>query len=319
MAPERVSVVVPVWNNRALTRTFLDSLKSLPPRASYRLVVVDNGSEDGIQDDLREAAGRGELDLVRNAENLGYARATNQGIAVHPGSELVLLLNNDMIALPGWLDGLVEEMDAHPNADAVGSLLLYEDLRSIQHAGMTAGRVRGRITAIHRWQYRMLERTPQAETGGEVVAVTGASMLVRRSAFERVGTLSEGYLNGFEDLDLCWRIRRGGRTIRYTPRSRLVHLESRTPGRRNREEANRALFDEVWGTSPLETGEDFLADLRELRLRRRLEVEPGNPWALAGLRRIVDGREDGEAAELEARLASSPSSWLTKAAARVFA
>lgn len=319
MASERVSVVVPVWNNRDLTRAFLDSLKAQPTRTSYRLVVVDNGSEDGIQDDLREAADRGELDLVRNEENLGYARATNQGIAVHPGSELVLLLNNDMIALPGWLDGLVEELDAFAQCDAVGSLLLYEDRRSIQHAGMTAGRVRGRITAIHRWQYRLLERTPEAETGGEVLAVTGASMLVRREALERVGTLREGYLNGFEDLDLCWRIRNGGRSIRYAPRSRLVHLESRTPGRRAREEANRALFDEFWGQTPLETREDFLADLRELRLRRRLEREPTDPWALSGLRKLVAVRRDGEAAELDHRLASSPAGRLGKWLARVFA
>ena len=183
----RVSVVVPVWNNRELTRDFLHSLRVQRDTTAYRLVVVDNGSTDGIQTDLVEAAGRGELDLVRNEENLGYARATNQGIPVHPETEFVLLLNNDMIALPGWLDGLVGELEAHPEADVAGSLLLYEDRDTIQHAGMSAGRVDGRVTVIHRWQFRRLGRTPQACRSQDVAAVTGASMLVRRDAFRQIG------------------------------------------------------------------------------------------------------------------------------------
>lgn len=315
----RVSVVVPVWNNRGLTRDFLGSLAASTDATPFRLVVVDNGSTDGVQTDLVQAAGRGELDLVRNEENLGYARATNQGIAVHPETEYVLLLNNDMIALPGWLDGLVGELEAHPGADVAGSLLLYEDRETIQHAGMSAGRVKGRVTSIHRWQFRRLGRTPEALRAQEVVAVTGASMLVRREAFRRLGVLSEGYLNGFEDLDFCWRIRRDGRSIRYAPASRLVHLESRTPGRRAREEANRALFDTMWGKTHVATEVGFLEDLRELRLRRRLETQPTNPWALAGLRRLVAPRRDGEAVELEARLAGSDATPWRKWLARIFA
>jgi len=313
----RVLVVVPVWNNRSLTIDCLESLAREGARTSFEIAVVDNGSNDGVEDDLRRLSDSGLIHLVRNASNLGYARATNQGVAAVADTEFVLLLNNDTLALPGWLDGLVDDLDRHPEADVAGSLLVYGDRTTIQHAGMVAGRIRGRLLMFHRWQFRTLQRTPEALRAGEVDAVTGASLLVRRRTFESVGGLSERYVNGFEDSDFCWKVSTSGRKIRYVPSSRLVHLESRTPGRRRMEEANARLFQATWGHLAVETSEDFHRDLRELRLRRRLEHRPDDPLLLRPLLRLVEPRHDGEAESLRSRIESSPSPRWKKSLARL--
>jgi GT2 family glycosyltransferase len=258
----------------------------------------------------------GGIVLVRNSSNLGYAKATNQGLDAGLDAEYQLLLNNDTLALDGWLDALVDDLDVHPEADIAGSLLLYPEGDAIQHAGMVAGRCRGELKVVHRWQLRSLRRTPEALLAGNVDAVTGASLLVRTSAIRRFGALSEEYRNGFEDLDFCFRLGAADRAVRYVPASRLIHLESRTPGRRSHEDANAALFKASWGTRPrVEADSGFDTILREVRLRKRLERHPADPWVLARLARIVRPRGDGEADELVARISGTDVGWLSRSVA----
>jgi len=306
----RVSVVVPVWNNRDLTLACLASLRERPSRATFRIVVVDNGSTDGVESDLAAMEREGAIVLVRNPSNLGYARATNQGIEAGLDAEYQLLLNNDTLALDGWLDALVDDLDAHPEADIAGSLLLYPGGDAIQHAGMVAGRCGRELKVVHRWQFRSLGRTPEASRPEGIDAVTGASLLVRTAAIRLHGALSEEYRNGFEDLDFCLRLRAAGRAVRYVPGSKLIHLESRTPGRRSHEEANAALFQARWGTGASSSASPaFDAILREVRLRKRLERNPADPWDLARLARVVRPRGDGEADELVARISGCQGWW----------
>lgn len=311
MSP-RVSVVVPVWNNRSLTLDCLASLRERASGTSFRIVVVDNGSTDGIETDLERMEREGAIRRVRNETNLGYAKATNQGIEAGLDAEFQLLLNNDTLALDGWLDALVEDLEGHPEADIAGSLLLYPEGDAIQHAGMVAGRSRGELKVVHRWQLRSLGRTPEALQAGNVDAVTGASLLVRTRAIRDFGALSEDYRNGFEDLDFCFRVGAAGRAVRYVPASRLVHLESRTPGRRAHEEANAALFQARWGSRAFPVQAGFEAILREVRLRKKLERVPGDPVLLARLAGVVRSRGDGEAEELLARIPGSDAGWMRK-------
>lgn len=70
----------------------------------------------------------------------------------------------------------------------------------------------------------------------------------RRDHFTRVGGFDTGYRNSFEDMDLCLKVRRTGGRIQLTPRARLTHLESQTPGRHDFDETNRQLFLATWGT-----------------------------------------------------------------------
>jgi GT2 family glycosyltransferase len=203
---------------------------------SFEVIVVDNASIDGTADFLAQL--NGDVQIIRNDENLGFAKACNQGARAARGRYL-LFLNNDTVPLAGWLEPLVAELEMHPDVAVVGSKLLYED-GTVQHAGVAFSRAHFGPYHIYRG---VPGDVPFVNERREYQCVTAACMLIRRETFEAVGTFDEGYVNGFEDVDLCLKIRERGGRIVYQPRSVLFHLESRTPGRHAHEvENSRRLF-----------------------------------------------------------------------------
>jgi GT2 family glycosyltransferase len=274
------SVIMPVHNRRDLTQQCIEALARVTGDVQWELIVVDNGSTDDTTAFLPSV--RGDLQVIRNAENLGFATACNQGAAAARGRHLVFL-NNDTVPLPGWLAALGREIDSHAEVAVVGSKLLYRD-GTVQHAGLAFAR---RIPLPYHIYSRWPADDPAVNARREVQAVTGACMLVRREAFETVGGFDTGYRNGFEDVDLCLRIRDQGWRVVYQPESVLYHFEGQTPGRKLHDAANGRRFLERWGSRWWLADEDaiYVGDNRAARLvdcagARRLRVEP-----------LTDGRE----------------------------
>jgi glycosyltransferase involved in cell wall biosynthesis len=108
-----LSVVVLAWDNLELTRAFVDSARSNTD-VDYELIIVDNGSRPDAAGYARDAADR----AILNAENRGFARGMNQGLAAARG-EFVAFCNNDIVLPPRWATRLVETMRAHSNAGIV--------------------------------------------------------------------------------------------------------------------------------------------------------------------------------------------------------
>ena len=137
--------------------------------------------------------------------------------------DYLVFLNNDTLPTPGWLDVLVQETERDPELAAVGAKLLFPN-GQVQHAGL----------AIHQsglpfHLYMGFDAGhPAVNYDRDVVAVTGACLLIRCADFTALGGFDERYQNAFEDVDLCLRLRERGRRIRYCHRSLVVHLESVT-------------------------------------------------------------------------------------------
>ena len=130
--PARCAIVIPVHGRAALTRQCIDALLREPRATAVELVVVDDGSPDGTDELLR---GYGDaIRHVRHEEAQGFAASCNDG-ARATDAELLCFLNNDVVPCAGWLDELVAELDAHPDAAVAGSKLLYPD-GTVQHAGV---------------------------------------------------------------------------------------------------------------------------------------------------------------------------------------
>jgi GT2 family glycosyltransferase len=245
------SIVIPLFNRVELTMSCIQALLEHTPEADVELVLVDNGSTDATAQLLDGLAGD-DVTLVRNATNLGFARACNQGAAAASGERL-LFLNNDVVVRPGWLAPLQHALDADPTVAAASPLLLFPD-GLIQHGGVYLFDVphlpaqEGQIVfGPSLRHYRQPGDLPAAHVAGPVPALTAASMLVRRDAFEQAGGFDEGYWNGYEDIDLCLRLRRLGWGLRYEPASVAVHHESASgPERFSREAANVQRFAERW-------------------------------------------------------------------------
>ncbi len=237
--PPQVSIIIPVFNKSALTVQCLKALGETTSHVPHEIIVVDNASTDDTPARMQNQPAH--IRYIRNETNRNFAGACNQGAAAAAG-KFLLFLNNDTIPTSGWLDPLLEEMRAHPEVAAVGSKLLYQS-GLIQHAGVIFDREAR--SPFH--PYRLLRiDNPRVNHRRELQAVTAACVLMRPQWFTDCGGFSEDYKNGYEDLDLCLKIRQRGGVIVYQPKSVVFHLESQTPGRMKFDNENRALFFQRW-------------------------------------------------------------------------
>jgi GT2 family glycosyltransferase len=196
---------------------------------------VDNASGDGTVEMIRTAFP--EVTLVANDRNEGFAAATNSGIR-RGSAAYVLALNPDTSVPPHALDRLLEVMEARPRVAVCGCRLERED-GTFDHAarrsfptvlgavGHFTGAGRGDRAPRALAQYRATD-----VDSGEVDAVNGAFMLMRRSALDEVGLFDEGYWMYMEDLDLCFRLREAGWITWYEPSVTVSHVKGGTTGGR---------------------------------------------------------------------------------------
>ncbi|SBV94195.1 Glycosyl transferase family 2 [uncultured delta proteobacterium] len=232
------SVVIPVFNKWELTRACLASLREHTAGHDLEVIVVDNGSSDATATELAPYGSSlfgKRFSAVVFPENKNFGPACNAGAraAISP---VLFFLNNDTILTPGWLPPLLEALREDGDSSAVGPLLLYED-GSVQHLGVGYG-TRG---PFHLYQHFPADH-PVIFKKRELQAITGAALMIRADFFRECGEFFEEYRNGFEDLDLCVQVRRRGGTLRCVAASRIYHLESQTPGRKDGDDHNGAIF-----------------------------------------------------------------------------
>lgn len=242
-----VSILIPVFNRLDLTRDCIDSIHAHSPRGRFEIVVVDNGSTDGVTEYLREQDAAGRLRAILNPGNRGFAHACNQAAAGARGRHL-LFLNNDTEVRPGWLEPLVRVLDTDPAAAAVGSKLLFPD-GSLQHAGvvLVEDQVSGHGLSPYHIYYREPADLPAAGRPRTYRVLTAACLLLRRAAFVQAGGFDEGYWNGYEDVDLCLKLHVRGWRLVYEPQSVVIHKESQSgPERFRRESDNLTRLRGIW-------------------------------------------------------------------------
>jgi GT2 family glycosyltransferase len=237
-ATPAVSIVIPVHDRLAYTAACLGALAG-STRLRFEVIVVDNGSTDGTGEFVSRCRG---VRRIERADNGGFAVACNAG-AQAAQAEVIVFLNNDTLPVAGWLDALHDTLTSHPDVAIAGAKLLFatQDAR-VQHAGMWFDG----FTPVHRHLFAPAI-DPRASTSGPVPAVTGACLAIRREEFLSAGGFDEGFLNGYEDVDLCLRLLERGRATYYCAESVVFHHAGVSAGRFGHETANRARFLERWG------------------------------------------------------------------------
>ena len=233
--PVELSVVVVNFNTGQLLGECLASVRRFAGDVDLEVLVVDNASTDGSMDVLREHP---EVQGLRNASNVGFARAVNQALAVAKG-RFVLLLNPDTRIESPVFRQLLAFAEAHPGAGIVGPRLVNPDgtLQTSAYRFPTLVQAAGTILGLKRlvpvtwlraragrWLGRWFGQFDAHRAPRQVDLVTGACMLVRRQVLDAIGGLDPRFFLYFEEKDYCLRARRAGFGTYFDPSAEVVHV-----------------------------------------------------------------------------------------------
>jgi GT2 family glycosyltransferase len=219
----RVSIVIPAYNQIAFTLACIESVFRSAPAASFEILVGDDKSSDGT-------VAASKIDIpnvrwIRHDPNLGFVRNCNETARSARGSVLVFL-NNDTLVLPGWLDELVDTLDADDSVGLAGSKLIYPDGR-LQEAGGIFWQD-GSAWNLGRFED---PRRPELSYAREADYISGASIALRRPVWEEMNGFDELFVPAYaEDADLAFRLRAAGYRTVFQPRSQLLHFEGVSSG-----------------------------------------------------------------------------------------
>jgi GT2 family glycosyltransferase len=222
----RVSIVIVNWNGASDTVECLESLQKIV-YPSHDVVVVDNGSSGDDVHVLR-AKFSDHVAVIQNDRNYGFAEGSNIGMrhalkAYNPA--YLLLLNNDTVVGPGFLNELVAAAEDDHSIGILGPKILYHDHDGRSDAVWFTG---GGIRWWHPKIWRFLDLGGQGPKRISVDWVSGAAMLIRVSMIDRVSLLDSGYFFSHEDIDYCLRARRHHFKVVYVPTSVIWHKVGRS-------------------------------------------------------------------------------------------
>jgi hypothetical protein len=224
-----VSIIIVTWNSSGFIGECLDSIYSHKGKLKFEVLAVDNDSQDATRDIIREFYPY--TILIENKENSGYAKANNQGIECSLG-KYVLLLNPDIRLKENALLELFLFMENHPRAGAVGPQLLNLD-ESIQPSCREFPGFLNLLFEILGLSYLF----PKSKTFGrwrmgyfyhnslrEVDQPMGSALMLRRKALEQVGIMDENFVMFFNDVDLCYRLKKANWKIYFYPEAKAYHF-----------------------------------------------------------------------------------------------
>jgi len=242
-----LNIIIVNWNTRELLKACLESIVRSLTLPDYMITVVDNCSNDGSAEMVTERFPK--VNLIRNASNLGFAKANNQAIEVSD-SRFVLLLNSDTVVTEGSIEKMMEAMGKNREIGILGPSLAYPDGR-IQlsfYDDPTPTRELYRVFFIE--QLSNMRNRRRVEKDGLIYSdwIMGACMLIRREVIDAIGLLDDKVFMYYEDFDICLRARKAGWKVACLPEARIIHFENASAekkfstGRETRSAASLAYF-----------------------------------------------------------------------------
>ena len=241
---ERASIVIVTCNSKAKIGALLDSLDEAGANVVQETIVVDNNSSDGTIEVFRHYP---RVKVISNARNLGYAKAINIGLK-EAKSEYCLVLNPDILVIPGAIEIMLDYMIRNPKTGIAGGKLLNDDgtlqysvrrfldLRTYLYRftplrGLMAGSAIERYYLMQTWDH---------DDNRAVDWVLGGCMMIKKSALSEVGCFDESFFIYFEDVDICYRMWEKGWQVAYAAEAAMFHKHTRTSANRL---FNRATYE----------------------------------------------------------------------------
>ena len=233
----RLSVIIVNYKSRELLLECLASLEADAAGLETETVVVDNDSRDGTPEALAQRFPA--VHVLVNDDNLGYARAVNQGIAATSGP-CVLIMNPDCTVRPGTLRALIGQLGGHSRC-AIAAPRIFNPDGSLEYSARASPdpfaflfnrySILTRLFPRNRWSRRYLLLDWDHASVRDVDWVSGACLMARREAIEQVGGMDEAFFMFNEDVDWCRRMRIAAWSITYVPTAEVVHHVGASRGR----------------------------------------------------------------------------------------
>lgn len=223
-----LSIVIVNYNSKNFIDQCLKSILRFSEGIDYEIVVVDNASQDGSAEFLKEKYPT--VRLIANNENLFFAKANNQAIHQSQG-RYILLLNPDTEILDDSVQRVVRAMDHHTDWGAVGCRLTLPNGKLQQTGNRFPSFLFGVFELLFinkifpgNWINRHNQYGDWNRQSLRILdAVSGACLFVRREVFDDIGLLDEGFVMYSEEVDLCARIHRRGWKVLYYPDCQIIH------------------------------------------------------------------------------------------------
>jgi len=228
-----LSIIIVSWNVKSLLNQCLSSIFNNPPKVSFEVLVVDNNSHDGSA--VMVKGKYPQVKLILNQTNLGFAKANNQAIQ-ESQSRYILLLNPDTQVLPGTLDKMINFMETRPETGALGCKLLNPDGTTQPSCRRfpTINLVLWENLFLSRWFPDVRIERDYKMTGWkhddlrEIDQPMGACLMIRSRILKEIGPMDEQFFMFFEEVDLCYRIKKAGWKIYFTPEAKVIHYSKQS-------------------------------------------------------------------------------------------
>ncbi len=223
----KVSVIVVNWNTKDLIKDCLDSMINDEwLMTNGEVIVVDNNSSDNSVEFVRKFKvqnSKFKIILIENKDNLGFAKANNQGIEAAKG-EYVLLLNSDTIIKDKAISETAKWLDEHEDVDVVGCKLLNPDGSDQSSVGQfpklfNVFKMLFLDFVTGGWSMTSPNQTKPVDW------VMGAFFMARRKCFQEVGGLDENIFMYMEEVEWCYRAKKNGKRIYFYPKVEIIHLK----------------------------------------------------------------------------------------------
>ena len=282
-----LSIIIVNYNVKEFLQNLLHSIEKASSNLTKEIIIVDNASDDGSVEFIREKFSY--VKLIVNKKNLGFGKANNIALKEAKG-KFILLINPDALVAEDTFEKLIEFFKLKPEAGLAGCKILNPDgtlqlacRRSFPGPWTSFTKVTGlsslfsKSKLFARYNLTYLDENQTYE----VDAISGSFMMMKREVYEKVGGFDEQFFMYGEDLDLCYRIQKAGYKVFYYHETQIIHYKG--------ESTKRSSFDETkifYNAMDLFVKKHFSSSfLVEIILRSAIVVR--SAFAFIGLRKLI--------------------------------
>jgi GT2 family glycosyltransferase len=260
----KVSVIIPSYDHADLLKNCIDSILKKSTYSNYEIIVVENNSKEKKTFDYYEQVQREHANVrvvtYPGSGPFNYSAVNNFGASQADGEYLILLNNDTKVISPDWMENMIGYCQRE-NTGIVGAKLYFDD-DTVQHCGVVIG--------VGGFAGHILTESMRGDAGyfgrllavHDVSAVTAACLMIKRSTFDAVGGLDEGFRVALNDVDLCMKVRALGQLVVMNPGVELYHFESKSRG-----------YEADAGKH-----ERFKSEIRRFRTKWKKELDEGDPY-----------------------------------------